>query len=157
MARKPRSQWSPAYRKRMESAERRGLVGPAKRGHRAHEHITRKAGQGLPGGQAAQIDKFARQQAARRGADPDTASSRLKEWVRANGYDRFKELKGARDRRMREKRQRETTHVRREGVGRVTLHISTGPGLAGLADDMEDFDLPDMDDEYDDYGWFFYH
>lgn len=157
MARKPRSQWSPAYRRRMESAERRGLVGPAKRGHRPHEHVSRKAGAGIPGGQAAQIDRFARQQAQRRGADPDEASARLKQWVRDKGYDAFRSLKGARDRRMREKRQRETTHYRREGGGRVTLHISTGPGLAGLAGDLEDFDLPDMDDDHDDFGWLFYH
>jgi hypothetical protein len=157
MARKPRSQWSPAYRRRMESAEARGLTRQQARGHRPHEHVTRKAGAGLPGGQAAQIDKFARQQAQRRGADPDEASARLKQWVRDKGYDAFRRLKGARDRRMREKRQRQTEHVTREGGGRVTLHISTGPGLAGLADDLEDFDLPDMDDDHDDIGWLFYH
>lgn len=41
MASKPRSQWSPAYRKRIESAERRGLEGTAKRGHKPAEHRTR--------------------------------------------------------------------------------------------------------------------
>jgi hypothetical protein len=157
MARKPRSEWSPAYAKRMASAERRGLVGPAKRGHRPQEHITRKAGVGLPGGQAAQIDKFARQQAKRRGADPDEASKRLKQWVRDKGYDAFRRLKGARDRRMGERRQRQTTHMTREGGGRVTLHISTGPGLAGLSDELDDYELPDMDDDHDDVGWIFYH
>ena len=157
MARKPRSQWSPAYAKRMESAERRGLVGPAKRGHRAGEHISRKAAAGLTPSQSAQIDKFARQQAHRRGADPDAASLRLKQWTRDKGFNRFRDLKGARDRRMGEKRQRETTHFTREGGGRVTLHISTGPGMAALQGDLEDFDLPDMDDDHDDVGWLFYH
>jgi hypothetical protein len=157
MARKPRSQWTPEYRKRMESAERRGLVGPAKRGHKPHEHIERKAAKGLAPSQSAQIGKFAREQAHRRGADPDVAVIRLKQWTAAKGFGRFQDLRRARERRMREKRQRETTHYTREGGGRVTLHISTGPGMAALAGDAEDFDLPDMDDEHDDYGWFFYH
>lgn len=156
MARKPRSQWSPAYAKRMASAERRGLVGPAKRGHKTAEHISRKAGKGLAPSQSAQIGKFAREQAHRRGADPDEAALRLKQWAAAHGFARFQALRGARTARMREKRQRETTHVRIEG-GRATLHISTGPGFSMFDGDQVDFDLPDMDDDHDDYGWFFYH
>lgn len=41
MASKPRSQWSPAYRRRVESAERRGLTKQQARGHKPQEHITR--------------------------------------------------------------------------------------------------------------------
>lgn len=155
MARKPRSQWSPAYRKRMESAERRGLTGPAKRGHGAAEHIARKLAAGLTASQSGQVGKFARQQARRAGGDPDAAVRALKEWTRDKGFARFQALKSHVDRRHEDKRQRETRHVVREG-NRVTLHISTGPGMSALADDFEDFDLPDMPDG-DDFGFLFYH
>ena len=157
MARKPRSEWSPAYRARMDRAAAQGKTTQQARGHRAGEHIQRKAGKGLAPSQSAQISKFAHEQAHRRGADGDEAALRLKQWVRDKGFARFQALRQARTTRMREKRQRETTHFTREGGGRVTLHISTGPGMAALAGDVEDFDLPGMDDEHDDYGWFFYH
>ena len=157
MARKPRSQWSPEYRRRMERGEARGLSRQAARGHRGGEHIERKAAAGLTASQSGQIGRFARQQAARRGSDPDEASRRLKEWTREKGFVRFRELRDKRDDRSREKRQRQTEHYTREGGGRITLHISTGPGMAALDGDVEDFDLPDMDGEHDDYGWFFYH
>ena len=156
MARKPRSQWTPEYRKRMESAERRGLVGPAKRGHKAHEHIQRREGKGLAPSLSAQIDKFARQQARRAGSgDPDEASRRLKAWAREKGAGAFNRLRSTVDRRHEEKRQRSTIH-RYEGGRRITLHISTGGNVADMQQDFEDFELPDMPDA-DDFGWLFYH
>jgi hypothetical protein len=157
MARKPRSEWTPEYRRRVERGEAKGLSRQAIRGHTRGEHIQRKAAAGLTASQSGAIGRFARQQAARRGSDPDEAVNRLKQWARDKGFARFEALRGKRDERNQQKRQRETTHFTREGGGRVTLHISTGPGMAALDGDVEDFDLPDMDDEHDDYGWFFYH
>jgi hypothetical protein len=157
MARKPPSQWSPAYARRMESAAARGLTRQQARGHGAAEHISRKAAKGLTPSQSAQVGKFAREQAGRRGADPDIAALRLKAWVRDHGFRRFQNLRDARTRRMGEHRERKTTHYTRDGGGRATLHISTGPGMAALDGDVEAYDLPDMDDDHDDYGWFFYH
>jgi capsid protein len=42
MAQKPRSQWSEAYRKRIERAEARGLSRQQARGHKAKEHVIRR-------------------------------------------------------------------------------------------------------------------
>ena len=42
MATKPRSEWTAAYRRRVESAEQRGLSRQAARGHRPQEHRTRE-------------------------------------------------------------------------------------------------------------------
>jgi hypothetical protein len=42
MATKPRSQWSPAYRARIERAEKRGLSRQQARGHVVKEHVIRK-------------------------------------------------------------------------------------------------------------------
>jgi hypothetical protein len=156
MARKPRSQWSPAYAKRMESAEGRGLTRQQARGHRAAEHIQRKEGKGLAPSLSARVDRFARNQARRAGSgDPDEAARRLKAWVREHGVRRFDALDRTVKRRHAEKRERTTIH-RHEGGRRITLHISTGGDVAGMQQDFEDFDLPDMPDA-DDFGWLFYH
>jgi hypothetical protein len=157
MARKPRSEWSPTYRARIERGEAKGKTPQQARGHRAGEHIQRKEGKGLAPSLSARVDRFARQQARRAGSgDPDQAVRLLKAWTREHGARRFDALDRRVKRHEREKRERQTTHVRHEGGGRVTLHISTGPGVAALANEFEEFDLPDMPDG-DDFGWLFYH
>lgn len=69
MARKPRSQWSPAYRSRVEAAERKGKTGPAIRGHRRAEHVERKARSveqtGLTPYERGRVLDYARKQAER--------------------------------------------------------------------------------------------
>lgn len=156
MARKPRSEWSPAYRVRMDRAAAQGKTRQQARGHKAGEHIQRKEGKGLAPSLSARIDKFARNQARRAGSgDPDEAARRLKAWVREKGAGRFNDLTRTVKRREVEKRERTTIH-RHEGGRRITLHISTGGNVAGMQDDFEDFDLPDMPDA-DDFGWLFYH
>ncbi len=156
--RKPRSQWSPAYRKRIESAERRGLVGrQAARGHRGgREHVSRKAGAGLTPAQSAAITKFARAQALkdRNEPDPIAAANALKAWAREKGFARFLELKAKNEARHAEKRTRVRV-VQRIGGGRTAVaHISIG--VHDLSADFEDFDLPNMPDG-DDFAWLFYH
>lgn len=153
MARKPRSQWSPDYRRRVERAEALGLSRQAARGHRPREHVSRKAGRGLPGSQSAAIDKFARQQAKRAGGDQDQASAVLKAWVREHGFERFRELRATVQASEAQRRQRTTIHIERGGK-RATLHISTG--TADLQGDFDDFELPEMP-EGEDLGWLYYH
>lgn len=48
MAGKPRSEWSDAYRRRVERAEAAGKSRQAARGHRVAEHVTRRTNKGLP-------------------------------------------------------------------------------------------------------------
>lgn len=47
MPRKPPSEWSPAYAARQARAAARGLTGPAARGHKPREHVTRAINKGL--------------------------------------------------------------------------------------------------------------
>jgi hypothetical protein len=155
--RKPRSQWSPAYRKRIERAEAKGLSRQAARGHRGgREHVSRKAGFGLTPAQSAAITKFAKAQAAkdRNGPDPIAAANALKAWAREKGFARFLELKNLNEARHAEKRTRVRV-VQRVGGGRTAVaHISVG--VHDLSADFEDFDLPNMPDG-DDFAWLFYH
>lgn len=69
MAIKPRENLSPAYLRRIERAEAKGLSRQAARGHKQHEHIERKqkevAKSGLTSGQKAQIKKYTARQVDR--------------------------------------------------------------------------------------------
>jgi hypothetical protein len=160
MARKPRSQWSPAYRKRIERAEAKGQSRQAARGHKGgREHIARKAAKGLTPSQSAKVAKFAREQARKddNNPDPDEAARRLKEWARDHGFHRFEQLKEIRDRRHGEKRTRDRQSIELTGGGTAILHISIGHvSTADMQADFDDFDLPDMEGG-DDFAWFFYH
>ena len=160
MARKSRAEWTPEYRRRIERGEALGKTRQQARGKQAREHVERKrrevAKTGLTSSQKASVDKFARQQAHRAGSgDPGEAVKRLRAWVAAHGYGRFRDLKANVAARHKEKRERSTIH-RYEGGRRITLHISTGGNVADMQGDFEDFDLPDMPDA-DDFGWLFYH
>ena len=158
MARKPRSEWSPAYRVRMDRAAAQGKTRQQARGHKAGEHIQRKEAQGarpLPVGRASTSSPAIKPAAPAR-ADPDEAARRLKPWVREKGAGRFNDLTRSVKRREVEKRERERpfTAMRAAGGSRCTFRpAATSPGCN---DDFEDFDLPDMPDA-DDFGWLFYH
>ena len=160
MARKPRSQWSPAYRQRIERAERAGKSRQQPGGtvRKSISPARRRRARALKGGQASAIDAFARKQAKRAGADPDEASKRLKAWVAAHGYDQFRDLKERNRDREKIKRQRSRVTVKPGSGGKTGVsHISIGTQSAAMEDDQAFFDLPDMDDDHDDYGWLFYH
>jgi hypothetical protein len=153
---KPRSQWSKAYRRRIERAEAQGKSRQAARGHSRREHVSRKAGAGLTPAQSAAITKFARAQALkdRNEPDPIAAANALKAWAREKGFARFLELVALNKDRHAEKRTRVRV-VQRVGGGRTAVaHISVG--VHDLAADFEDFDLPNMPDG-DDFAWLFYH
>jgi hypothetical protein len=160
MASKPRSEWTPEYRRRVERGEAKGKSRQEARGKRAGEHIERKrreiAKTGLTSSRKASIDKFARKQANRAGSgDPDEAVKRLRQWVAEKGFDRFRELRATVDRRHRQKRERSWIEVERGGRT-ARAHISVGGNVADMQGDFEDFELPDMPDA-DDFGWLFYH
>jgi hypothetical protein len=159
MARKPRSEWSPAYRRRIERGEAQGKTRQQARGKPPSEHIQRASRearkyQGVGPSETARVNKFAREQAKRGGGDPDASAATLRKWTREKGFARFLQLKETRDRRAGEHRTRAYRNVEMVGGGRAVLHISVG--THDLAADFEDFDLPDMP-EGDDWGWLFYH
>lgn len=164
MASKPRSEWSEAYRRRMESAERRGLTGAAKRGHKAHEHIERRAKEkaktGYTPSQNAQIRAFGIEKARRASkpgkppVDEKEAIARIKKWTDRKGYEAFKELKAANRALTREKR-RQSKIIRAEGGGAVELHISSGGMIAEMQRYKQELELPEMPDG-DDLGWLYY-
>ena len=160
MATKPRSQWSEAYRRRIERAEAAGKSRQAARGHVSREHVSRKAREvaktGTTSSQKAQIDKFARMQANRAESDdPDEAVRLLRLWTAEHGYARFKELRANVNARHKQKRER--AWVERTGPGGVVrVHISVGGNTGAMKDEYQDFDLPEMPGG-DDFGWLFYH
>ena len=94
MAVKPRSEWSEAYRKRIERAEARGVSRQQARGHKAHEHIQRKqtdiARGLLTTSERQTVRKFAREQSKRIGEDVTQA---MLNWATLNGYEQFKRLR----------------------------------------------------------------
>jgi hypothetical protein len=112
MARTPRSQWTEAYRKRIEREERRAAAegrAPNRqkaRGKRQGEHITRKQREELAGitsAQRAAIRKWVAAQADRVGKSEEetkAAQDKLINWAKLQGYDRFKKFRdrlGARE------------------------------------------------------------
>jgi hypothetical protein len=157
---KPRSQWSKAYRARIERAERKGLSRQAARGHHAKEHVSRKEAKGLTAGQSHSIAAFARAQARKaideaKGyyPDPDKAAATLKQYVREHGIAAFRALQ-AEEKRL-HKLPRVRHRVRRKGK-RGTLHISTGGNMADMEAFIEQYELPEMEDA-DQFAWLFYH
>ena len=106
MAKKPKSELSEAYRRRIERAEAKGLSRQAARGHKAGEHITRKehrlkpqqtaSGQ-LTGTQKGQLTRYAKEQARRIpieiNNDPNGEFIEFRDaliaWTTLNGYGAF--------------------------------------------------------------------
>ena len=107
MAKKPRSQWSPAYRKRILAVERKARregrkpTQQEKRGHKPLEHVQRHEGEaariaavgGLTGRQRDAVRAFAREQKTKikqyKDADRDVLVAPMLAWAARVGYEVF--------------------------------------------------------------------
>lgn len=118
MARKPLEQLSPAYRRRIESAIRRGKIAAegsrqAARGHVEREHIVRRERERqkaealgvLTSAERAYVRRRARQAAARiDGEDEADVIAAALEYATTHGYNRFRAVMARRDAMNREYR-----------------------------------------------------
>jgi hypothetical protein len=162
MARKPRSQWSPAYRRRVEAAEAKGKTGPARRGHKPREHVERREKErtklgGLDAYQRGKVDQFALKQARRMGKDADLVRVKLRAWAGRVGFDRFNAYK-AEVKRLAKLPRIRVRVCRRVGERIHRVEIGGGSNNTGaMLDAFDDFDLPRFDDDEDNFMWFFYH
>jgi hypothetical protein len=146
MAKKSRSEWSEAYRRRVERAEAAGKSRQAARGHKSREHVARKERElkqreylGLPTtSERAVIRKFAHQQAKRTGDDPTALGDRMIEYATTRGVDRFKTEMA---------RQRGAAADYRRAMKRGTY---ASIGMSFLEDMAEDGGFPEP-------RWYFYH
>ncbi len=102
MAQKPRSQWSDAYRRRIERAEAKGKSRQAARGHKVKEHVLRKehelreqAETGKPtSAQRSIIRRWARKQASKDAtADPSEMADAVVSWANEAGWEKFEKLR----------------------------------------------------------------
>ena len=163
MARKPRSQWTPEYRRRVEAAEAKGKTGAARRGHKPRENVERREKErtklgGLDAYQRGKVQAFADKIAKRTGRSADAIGVKLKAWAGRVGYDRFNQFKA--EIRSLEKAPRIRVRVRRRVGERIhRVEISGGSSNVGrMVDAFDEFDLPDFsDDPADNFMWFFYH
>lgn len=153
MAKKPRSQWSAAYRRRVERAERAGKSRQQARGHRPREHITRAQNKArkvkrqvqrkLTKQQLRTIHNFARSQSKRIGITTRELEGNLKDFVREAGFDRLKVII---------KKQKQLREQYRSEVKRKR-YATRGEDF--LEDIGEDLGFPEID--YADVGWLYYH
>lgn len=136
MATKPRSEWSEAYRRRVERAEAAGKTRQAARGHRAAEHRTRKARGALTTVQKERVKRFARSQAERAGVDYSEFRDTMLRHAEAYGMPRFDAIMN----KQRQLLQNYKKHPKRQQYNE---------------DEMSD--LIGMFDEADDPRWLYYH
>lgn len=137
MASKPRSQWSAAYRRRIERAEAQGKTRQQARGHTAHEHIERAQKEreelGLSRAEIESIRRWVRSYKNESRAEEDVISE-----ARDRGYVWFQDYRAG------------WNAVRRQYI-RELKHgkwASRGEGfLASLTDQWE---VPEM-------SWAYYH
>jgi hypothetical protein len=159
MATKPRSEWTAAYRRRVERAEAAGKTRQAARGHVVREHVRRKeveqarVASGAVKTTSAQrqaIRRFARQQAAKvTGGDPETITRSLVRFVDKRGYSAFLAV--------RQERNRLHLAWRRAQRGGGSGGSS---GEAGEADEDENEDFEDYGSDVpsdQEVSWYFYH
>lgn len=150
MARKPRSEWSPSYRRRIERAEARGLSRQAARGHKPREHVARRereqreaAALGkLTSPQRAAIRRFAAKQAKRGGEDVAASKQKMVGWATRVGYDRFLALRD----------QVAAASAQYRGQRSRGAYESAGEGVLDYW--IDDLDTPDDPAEA---FWFYYH
>lgn len=150
MARKPRSQWSAAYRRRVERAERAGKTRQQARGHRPREHVTRAQNKTravkrptprqrkLTKRQLKNIHNFARSQSKRMDITTRELERELKEFVREEGYEDL-DLIMKRQRALRDQYKNEVRRKR---------YATRGEGL--LEDISIELGVPNE-------GWLYYH
>jgi hypothetical protein len=159
MATKPRSEWTAAYRRRVERAEAAGKTRQAARGHVVREHVRRKeveqarVASGAVKTTSAQrqaIRRFARQQAAKvTGGDPEAITRSLVRFVDKRGYSAFLAVRQERNR-----------------LHRAWRRAQRGGG-SGNSSGEADEDDEDENEDFEDYGsdvpsdqevsWYFYH
>jgi hypothetical protein len=159
MATKPRSEWTAAYRRRVERAEAAGKTRQAARGHVVREHVRRKeveqarVASGAVKTTSAQrqaIRRFARQQAAKvTGGDPEAITRSLVRFVDKRDYSAFLAVRQERNRR----------HL-------AWLRAQRGGGSGSSSGEDDEAD-EDENEDFEDYGsdvpsdqevsWYFYH
>ena len=99
MAKKPRGQWTEAYRKRVERAEAKGLTRQQARGHKEPQEYKRRAAKeiarrGITGDQLRTVQRYANKRAARNKA---LQPSGLVEWAKEHGWRAFAAYRSERD------------------------------------------------------------
>lgn len=115
MARKPRSELSPAYRRRIERAEARGKTRQQARGHKTKEHVIRKRREmseaartgKLTSPQRQKIKAFLREQEPRIGSGIHATSAEdlwddYRDLFDAKGYAWFLHVRDERNRNVRD-------------------------------------------------------
>ena len=142
MAQKPRSEWSEAYRRRVERAEAQGKTRQAARGHKAREHVARaqrskQAGK-LTSADRQLVKRFATRQAYRMEVAFAPVHARMLEWIADFGMQTFRQLTHKVDRLHRE-------YIRQLEKG--TYDSGGYEALASYAFDYEPID----------HGWLYYH
>jgi hypothetical protein len=99
MARKPRAEWSDAYRRRIERAEAKGRTRQEARGHKKEEHKTRKPIKNrsdypnLTGNQIRSVRAYLKRLPLNNVQDADSISL---SYFNENGFDMLAEVKQAR-------------------------------------------------------------
>lgn len=168
MPARDRSQWSEAYRRRIERAEARGLSRQEARGHRAREHVerreraqlrsqgveppTRRAPPkeppkrdlaGLSTSDKAYIRRFAAEQAARQNppADGPELAAQMRGYAARVGMEKFRA------------EARRTRAMHREYIGALRRNGGGGWEPRG----MTMLDAFAADGGFEDTRWYFYH
>jgi hypothetical protein len=151
-----------AYEKRVQRGLAAGKTLQEARGHKAHEHVERRAREieryGITTYQKAQIRKFGERHAKRLGTDPATTVEKMQRFVKRRGYEPFKRLRDEVARLGRLKRARVRYRIRKDGV--VVFTGSTS-GAAKRRGEMERFaeDFADLAEDLgvDTFELLFYH
>jgi hypothetical protein len=145
VASKPRSEWTEAYRRRIERAEARGKSHQQARGHVAKEHVVRREHEraevakhgGLTSPQRAAIRKFAAAQAVRMGEEREDVQESMLAYSHNHGWSAFEAVRD----RQRELRSDWKRQGRPYGQGRGVKF------LQNWSDFHDDADI----------GWLYYH